>query len=151
MVTAGDLETRLRALEDRAELLTLFDLYLRVPDDNRWQREWLATIFTEDVVLNFGFALHEGLEGLAEFGRVAHARFERSHHVGANCVIKLDGDRANVHAKVIATHVPHLTMGGEYVIEAVRTGEGWRYQRVKLNVIWTAGITNAPDIAGAME
>lgn len=137
MADTGDLEARLSALEDRAELLALFDRYLRVPDDDRWERDWLATIFTDDVSLDFGFAAHEGLEGLDEFGRAAHARFERSHHVGANCFIELDGDRASVRANVIATHVPHLTIGGDYVIEAVRTANGWRYQRLKLNVIWT--------------
>ncbi|HKR88806.1 MAG TPA: nuclear transport factor 2 family protein [Phenylobacterium sp.] len=133
-----DFEVRLKELADRAELLALFDRYLRVPDEGRWERSWLETIFTEDVSLDYTLATHEGLDGLAEFGRAVHAQFELSHHFGANCLVKLDGDRASVRANMIATHVPDVSLGGHYLFEAVRTRGGWRCRRLKMNIVWSA-------------
>lgn len=133
-------------LTDRAELHELFNRYLRTPDEDRFDREWLESLFTDDITVDYTFVRHEGLEGMAKFARGFFSRFARVQHVGTNCLAEIDGDRAKVRANVIASHVPdaddptaRFTIGGAYDIDAVRTPKGWRYQTLNERIVWTSG------------
>ncbi|WP_329378937.1 Gfo/Idh/MocA family protein [Streptomyces sp. NBC_01716] len=69
---------------------------------------------------------------------------------GSNSTIHFEGDRAEVRAHLVATHVhhddegPHFTVGTYFDITAVRTPAGWRMARLACRVVWTAGKGLAP-------
>lgn len=152
----ASVSAQIRELTDRAELGDLFERYLITPDEDRFELEWLRTIFTEDVSVRYpGGAGHDGLDGLAMFGTQAMAQFDRTHHVTSNHLIDLGGDRASVRANLVATHVHsaadpwvHFVLGGYYAAEAIRTPEGWRFRELALHLVWTRSPANpsgAPD------
>jgi len=153
--------TSLRALVDRAEITALFDRFfvtLDTHDEATHDDDWYRTLFTEDVRLRFPIGGHDGVTGCADLETRAKGNWERTHHVGANYVMDIDGDHATLRAQVLATHVhfpsgngprPHFAMGGSYDAEAVRTGDGWRFRLVALHVVWTSGEPLTPDLGKA--
>jgi hypothetical protein len=156
MHSTGD--DRLGTFTDRAEITDLVNRYvitLDTHDELGCDDEWYRTIFTEDVKLEFPIGGYDGVPGLAGFQTAARAKWDRTHHVGTNCVVNLDGDHATVRAQVLGTHVhlrdqgteplPHFTVGGYYDAEAVRTTGGWRFRRLALHVVWTTGPGLAPQ------
>jgi hypothetical protein len=61
-------------------------------------------------------------------------------------VIEVDGDTATAQSYMPAIHVPdagnageHADIGGTYRCACVRTGEGWRFRSVAIEVWWSAG------------
>jgi hypothetical protein len=140
------LRAELHALSDRAEIAQLCDRYARHLDHGRESDSWLDTVFTDDVVLTFPMGAYKGMDGLAEFQRMARTTFERTHHISSNYSIVLDGDQAQVHAHLLAVHVrrraepsEHFMLGGHYQAQTVRTPRGWRIQRFTFDLVWTAG------------
>jgi hypothetical protein len=137
---------RLRELTDRAEVSELCDRYVLHLDKDRDNDDWLASVFTEDAHLIFPMGEYKGLDGLAAFQRMARDTFSRTHHLSSNHVIRLDGDRAEVRAHLMAVHVregaepgTHFDIGGHYEAAAVRTPAGWRLRRFVFDLVWHAG------------
>lgn len=152
------LRRQLTDLTDRQEIRDLVDRYvvtLDTHDDLACDDDWYRTIFTEDVHLEFPIGSYDRVAGLADFETAAKAKWDRTHHVSANCVVDLDGDRANVRAHFVGAHVhhpdgarppkDHFVVGGFYEIEALRTAAGWRFRRLRFNLVWTAGVGLEPD------
>jgi uncharacterized protein (TIGR02246 family) len=86
-----------------------------------------SELFTEDGVFDFTLAPPvQGREALRQF--VAGIPDDR-HHVTANEIIELDGDRATVRAYALVTKEspPVLSTMGEYRDELRRTEEGWLF------------------------
>ncbi|MGP3922542.1 nuclear transport factor 2 family protein [Streptomyces sp. 8N616] len=141
------LEEQIRKLVDRSEIAALIDRYvvlLDTQDEAGFDDSWPRSIFTENVRLSFPIGDHEGLDGVAEFHYQAKRKFDRTHHLASNYLIGLDGDRAGVRFHMLATHVhpgegPLFDIGGHYEGEAVRTAEGWRFQRWAFHLTWSAG------------
>lgn len=140
------LRIQVRLLGDRAEITELCDRYVMHLDKNRGNDSWFDSVFTDDVQLTFPMGEYKGMEGLAAFQQMARTTFERTHHIGSNHTIELDGDRAEIRAHLIAVHVPraeepatHFDIGGHYEAEAVRTAEGWRIRRFTFDLVWNAG------------
>ncbi|WP_455354484.1 nuclear transport factor 2 family protein [Streptomyces sp. SYSU K217416] len=148
------LRDRLRTLTDRAEIRDLFDRYVVSLDligerdyADDYDDDWFRTVFTEDARFVFPIGDHKGVEGFAAFQREARARWARTHHITANHVVDVDGDRAVIRAHQFATHVhpgspalgSHFDVGGCYEVRAVRTGEGWRFDDVAFHVVWATG------------
>lgn len=148
---AGDLAAlrhQVRELTDRAAISELIDRYvvlLDTQDENGFDESWPRTLFTEDVRLHFPIGTHEGIPGVAEFHHAAKQKFDRTLHLSANHVIRLDGDRAHVRFHLIATHVHHdggaplFDIGGHYTGEAVRTTAGWRFREWGFHLTWASG------------
>ena len=74
------------------------------------------------------------------------AVFCGTHHLSTNHAIHIDGDRANTRSYLQAIHLTdpddntqHHDVGGWYDNELVRTPDGWRFTRVELSFVWTAG------------
>jgi hypothetical protein len=74
------------------------------------------------------------------------AVFCGTHHMSTNHAIQIDGDRANTRSYLQAVHLTdpddntqHHDVGGWYDNELVRTPDGWRFTRVELSFVWTAG------------
>ncbi|MEU1185465.1 nuclear transport factor 2 family protein [Streptomyces sp. NPDC005820] len=140
------LTTQVRLLSDRAAIAELCDRYVRHLDKDRHNDDWFDAVFTDDVHLTFPMGEYKGVEGLADFQRMARTTFERTHHIGSNYTIELDGDRAGVRAHLTAVHVKrgeeptaHFDIGGHYEAEAVRTPAGWRIRRFVFDLVWSAG------------
>jgi len=145
---------QLRLLSDRAEIGDLLDRYIISVDgldEVRFDAAWARSIFTDGVVLEFPPGNHEGMEGIGEFHAEVMNRFEKTWHLSSNHLIEVHGDRATVRMTLTATHV-HLArtrlqrgddspfvVGDYFNGEVVRTPEGWRIRRMKLNVVWTLG------------
>jgi hypothetical protein len=151
---ANTVDARLSGLLDRSEIGELVDRYLITLDTAEFpdrDLEWYGRIFTDDVRLRFPIGERAGLVGLPEFQRTARLTWQVTHHVSANHVIDLDGDRARARAQLIGTHVDYDTstsgveqahrmdMGGYYDLTAVRTEVGWRIDSLDFAVSWTSG------------
>lgn len=139
------LPPQLGALLDRAEIQDLLDRYVVGTDERRFDDAWLQSIFTDDVVVEFPVG-SPGAEGLAAFTRQTMARWDRTLHLTSNHVIRLDGDRAAVRANLTATHVhrpddpgTHFRIGGVIDGETVRTADGWRLRRLRLQLVVDRG------------
>jgi hypothetical protein len=62
--------------------------------------------------------------------------------MGANHLIRLDGDRARCTSDVQASHVldgERCTLGGWYDTGLVRMADGWRIRSSRLEVTWREG------------
>lgn len=162
MHTRDDLDLlrgQVRQLMDRAEIGDLIDRFSRDLDDRTrdgrpFDPAWARGYFTEDAGVEYPVGSATGVEAVAALidGK-GMAPFQGSHHVTANHLIELDGDRAGVRFNLIATHVYRddqrrrrpedagdLFVAGDYYEgEVVRTERGWRFRRQTLHVVWTDG------------
>ncbi|MFG1922677.1 nuclear transport factor 2 family protein [Cryptosporangium sp. NPDC048952] len=139
-------------MNDHAEILELFGRYADIADLKEYS-ELPGLVFTDPVTLDF-----ESVAGIpvmtvplgdyVEILRASFAPFLATHHVISGHVVRIDGDRASIHAHVRAEHwVPggdRWLVVGFYDNEAVRTADGWRLSHVKL----TASHQENPHLAG---
>jgi hypothetical protein len=131
-MTAND---RLEAAADRLELAELLHRYAWAIDSGDWGL--LAQVFTEDAEADFssvgqyveGEATTRGRDAIVAWLRSALAPFPDVLHFLSNQLVELQGDRART---LTYMHVLHLPMGGIYHGEAVRTRDGWRLRRLRL-------------------
>ena len=135
---------RLQELADRADLTDLLAHQGRWLNERRFDDT--ASVFTDDATVTTPGGQAQGIEALTAHARRSHARFDRTQHVTSNVLIDLDGDRATVHANLIATFVsdatapePTFTLGERYHFEAVRTPQGWRFSAVDATPVWQSG------------
>ena len=116
-------------------------------------RDWprVQELFTDQVdvdysSLNGGVGQVVGAADLIAGWRENLGRLRATHHLIANHVVAITGDRATVAANVTATHVsadatgsPLWTVGGRYDVVARRTGGEWRIAGLTLTVRWVWG------------
>lgn len=157
----GALRAQVRGLVDRTEISDLIDRFARDLDDytlegRAFDVDWVRSYFTEDASVDYPPGSAKGAEDIAALidGK-GMAPFQRTHHVTTNHLLDFapDGDRASVRFNLIATHVyadearerlghepgARFTVGDYYEGEVVRTGEGWRFTRQTLHVVWIDG------------
>ncbi|MFD5869526.1 MULTISPECIES: nuclear transport factor 2 family protein [Actinomycetes] len=139
--------------QSTAEVAALLDAYLISLDDEILDAGWAKGLFTDDAVIEFPNARHQGADGLPAFHQKSLDAFARHQHLGSPAVVALEGeDRATLRANVIATHVHHLPAtapegtpaprfaAGTFVNGAARrTPEGWRLSSLSFRVVWTEG------------
>jgi len=126
---------RLAAATDRLELVELLHRYAWAIDSGDW--DLLAQVFTEDAEADFssmgeyveGESTTRGRAAIAAWLRRALAPFPGVLHFMSNQLVEVQGDRARTLAYM---HVLHMPMGGIYHGEALRTREGWRLRRLRL-------------------
>jgi len=117
------------------------------------RRDWalLHTFFTPDVEGDYGGGrpLH-GHEAGEAMCRQALEPLTVSQHLLGNFMVEVSGDTASSSCYLQAQHVKPGTPGGDNFIVAgtytdrlVRTADGWRIARRRLEVTWTAG---NPDV-----
>jgi hypothetical protein len=134
----------MQELTDRqaiTDLVSRLGLWL---DEKRFDAA--PTIFTEDVTAQTPGGTSSGIARVAEQARRNHAD-DRTQHVITNVLVDLDGDRAEVHANLIATFVPDAgapgdrrTLGQRYGFDAVRTAGGWRLCAVRVQRVWDSAV-----------
>lgn len=107
-------------------------------DEKDWER--LATCFVPDVtsVLAGGPEI-SGYGPLEEAVRMALGAYERTQHHIANVEAEIDGDEAELRANLIANHITgtsNFVVAGVYREKLVRTPQGWRISRHRLDSLW---------------
>ncbi|MGW6427394.1 nuclear transport factor 2 family protein [Nocardia sp. NPDC055053] len=132
------------------ENIELCSRYFRHLDLDRDRVDWLGEIFTEDVELLFPSGTISGLSEVREFQVRAAATFARSHHMGANYLVEIHGDIAEIRAHLTAAHIraesdlsAAFTMGGHFVATTVHTSKGWLINRFEFQVVWQQGAAPA--------
>lgn len=149
----ADLEARLRALEDRAAILSLKAYYAKCADDKYTDdhrrkpqdeidaitRRQVEATFTPDAVWDGGpqFGTREGREAIYDHLRSGGWNF--SLHYFVSPVITLDGDTA--HGSWMLWQPCTLTAGERAMLmsattedDYVRTPQGWRMQRMRFTL-----------------
>ena len=135
-MAGSDGNRELREMADRVALAELMHRYALAIDSADF--EALRAVFDADATVDFGSVGHyvEGASGVAGIDailgwlRAALAPFPDVLHFMSNHVIDLDGDLARVRTYM---HVMHMSMGGVYDAQAVRTPAGWRIRRFRLD------------------
>ncbi len=142
-IAPNDPQEQLRWLVDRAQISDVLIEYARCADAADWSA--MGELFTEDGSAVFAAGSFPGRAFGAAAG-AAMAIFSGTHHISTNHAIHIDGDRANTRSYLQATHITdptdnsqHADVGGWYDNELARTAEGWRFTRVELTFVWTAG------------
>lgn len=142
----AEIGARLRTLSDRWEITALCDRYARALDLGRHDDSWFDTVFTPDVELTFPMGTYAGAAGLSRFQEMSRGVFDGTFHLGGNYDIAVDGDQGQVHAHLMAVHVPdkdepdrHFAIGGHYQAAVVRSAAGWRISRFVFDLVWRAG------------
>jgi SnoaL-like domain len=140
-------QRELGELIDRERLLALVDHYVSTLDEPcSFDQDWARSLFTEDVRLEHEIALLEGIDEVAGAHSVVMARWERTFHFSSNHRIELDGERAHLTARLMAIHVhpgenpPDPLIAANLLdADAVRTSNGWRFERFAPRTIWRTG------------
>ncbi|WP_052682355.1 nuclear transport factor 2 family protein [Saccharothrix sp. ST-888] len=143
----------LGAYVERDAVAKLIDRYLAGLDDRVHDEEWVRSLFAENVRLVFPVGTREGIEGLGAYHAEVMGRFDRTVHLGSNYGITVQGDRAVFQFNLLCLHVlsdelhaerslaPGTTfeVAGRMSGEAVRTPAGWRFDLLRLEVVWAKG------------
>jgi uncharacterized protein (TIGR02246 family) len=147
----------LERLVDEAAIGALLLRFADRLDAKDW--EAYAATFADDGVFEIFGQQRVGREAIAAGPARDLTRFARTQHYSVNHVIAVSGDEADARASLLAVHIPdlsrpaeHADVGGVYHCTCLRTGEGWRFRHVRLEILWTAGTDfTAPDERSAEE
>lgn len=155
--------SEIRQLRDRNELLDLVDGYFFDSDRGRFDNAWAASVFTNDVEMVFPVTTHRGLDGIADVHQRAFDRYESTQHLPCSHIGTVTENEAVIRSSVLIFHV-HLAetreqrgddslfiVGHDIEARAVRTGLGWRIQRLGCKKIWHSGQPPAGLPGGAVS
>lgn len=134
-------ESKLRWLVDRAEIAELLVEYARCIDHRDWAG--LQATYAPEGVMDHGAAA-VGRDRVPELSELILKGVAASHHQTGAAAIEIDGDSARTYSHYLATHIGEGGRvirhgGGWYECELRRTGEGWRFTRVKATSGWREG------------
>jgi hypothetical protein len=136
----------LQALVDRTEIVELVGRYLASLDRARFDDDWARSLFIEDVEMTFPIGSHEGIDGLAEQHDKIMSKWDRTLHFSANHIVEVNGDEGTIRANLIGTHVHPEERGSEPLFvgellhgDLVRTEDGWRFSKVRMDLVWRVG------------
>ena len=143
----------IRELIERERVLALVDHYITTLDEpSTFDEDWARSLFTEDVRLEHEIAVLEGIEEVAAAHRMVMGRWERTVHFSTNHRIEFDGEHAHLTARLMAIHVhpgenpPNPLIAANCLdADAVRTSQGWRFERFAPRTLWRTG-QSAADI-----
>ena len=150
-----DLETRIRRLEDRAEISELVIKYAVGVDRRDWTM--FANLFTDPAYVDFsGLGGPAGTSPRAEVVAGISSvldGFTATQHLSPNHLIEFDDTdpgRAVCYSYMYAQHVLDGAADGEFYLlrgwyanHVVRTPDGWRIERLIQHVGWQEGNTGA--------
>ena len=144
-------QQELQQLVDRERIVGLVDHYVTTLDEPAtFDEDWARSLFTENVRLEHEIAVLEGIEEVAAAHRFVMGRWERTFHFSTNHRIQFDGERAHLTARLIAIHVhpgedppDPLIAANLLEADAVRTSDGWRFERFAPRTQWRSGMPAA--------
>jgi len=148
----GELEARIRRLEDRALISECVIKYAVAVDRNDW--EMFGDCFTDPVHTDYSEngmpAADLARAELAGIVRGALSRFPATQHLSPNHVIEFDesdADRAICHSYMYAQHQLEsgdvFLLRGSYENHMLRTADGWRIENLIQHVSWSDGTAQA--------
>lgn len=133
---------RLVDIQDCSETLTRYCRAVDWLDD-----ELLATVFTDDAQIDYGFFRGTGAE-FVPFLMGVERSFLRRWHLGGNVVVRVAGDHAEAESHcqagaVSAEGTVETTnlFGGRYLDALVRTADGWRISRRVFVLDWQHSVS----------
>ena len=131
---------------DRQEIEDLVNRYIHAIDLRGPDEKTARELFTDDVVQDFSPAVYTGIEHVAPVHKQFIDPWGPTLHRTTNHLVDIDGDRATVKAKFLATHLHReddpgviFHIGGDFFADAVRTPDGWRLSKIGLTVVFTEG------------
>lgn len=146
----------LQRLLDRQSIVDVTVAYCRALDHLDWNL--LGSCFAEDGVLDVGpWGVHHGRQAIVDLCRPLFPGFDRTQHIVANHVVRVDGDTASATCALVAEHLlraselggDQTTTRGIYHDELVRTADGWKIAHRRLEIVWREGNTVLFDEAFA--
>jgi hypothetical protein len=146
---SGDLEARVRAIEDRLAIQDVIIRYAHGVDGH--DDELVASCFTDDAEASFaGVPAGPGGPAIASFlaSTMGNPRVASTHRF-TNVAVTLDGDEADVRSSAVVYAVRgeplQLRLRGiTYRDRFVRTPAGWRIGHRVHAVSWEGGAENKP-------
>jgi len=138
----ADIESRLLSLEDKNAIEVLMATLCDAADGG-WDRapydvRAMTELFCDDAVIDAGTA--GSARGIAEIGRLIETCRSRrfAFHYLASPAIEVRGDDASGRWHLIALTIEQdgrqTMLGGILEDNFVRTGDGWRIQKMKLTI-----------------
>ena len=152
---AASLESRIRQLEDRAQISEQVIRYAMGVDRRDWAM--FAGCFTDPVYADFSGgsipAATVSRADLVERVSTALDGFTATQHISPNHVIEFDPadpDRATCYSYMYAQHLLQGSANGEFYLlrgsytnHMRRTADGWRIERIIQHRSWEDGNTGA--------
>ncbi|MGW1347457.1 nuclear transport factor 2 family protein [Kribbella sp. NPDC002412] len=128
----------MNAIADRLEIADLFAELARVLDEGT--PDELRNVYAKDVVVQSprGGEIR-GIDDVVAF--VAATDDAKTQHLHGNVVVTVDGDRAEASATQLVFffregEAPHHRAGVNARYTAVRTADGWRFDRATITPVW---------------
>jgi SnoaL-like protein len=141
-----DVQSELRLLADRVELVELLGRYLRRFDSRQIDDGVLRSIFTDDVIIEMPGLTHTGFDGLLEFQEWMLSLWQQTLTCTTDHVVEIHGDEATLRGNLLAGHVhrdddpgTHFHVGASLEADARRTNAGWRLTRFGVGRVWSQG------------
>ncbi|MGP3533213.1 nuclear transport factor 2 family protein [Microbacterium sp. RD1] len=121
-------EDRLQALADREEIRDVLAMYFRADDSGDW--DLLRECYHEDATDEHDGAYSGSIDGLIEWCKEwVPKQFRSWLHLGAQSLIDLHGDTADVESYAVALHKTHPDARGK-VFDVVAAGRFYdRFER----------------------
>lgn len=144
--------------DDHAQITNLLSHYSWLI--NFPPRDDLSSVFTEDAVMELPELGHTTTGGHAAIAKmikdIADHQDYLKHHV-TNTQIKVQGDKAMARCYLFGAigrkGTPggdHMTEGGRYYDQLIRTSGGWRIKKRTIYLDWTAGNVEVANVKGTV-
>jgi hypothetical protein len=147
--------TQVQELADRVEITDIINRY--AVGVMNGDGKLLASLFSEDAYLDYGFALVEGNDDIEKYfsGTLASVESSRSKQVAldhkvistpvmSNVMIDLHGDTAHAESMCLAIHAGTrgadglvIVRGTRNIDDLTRTKQGWKISRREHVHLWT--------------
>lgn len=145
-------EAALQRLIDESELKNLVLALTRALDEREFGA--LPALYTDDGAIELGGRVHRGRQAIIDAPEhFLGANYEATYHHVGQIHVDIDGDEAKLSAYVVAYHLPnaaepmrHQDGGGKINADARRTGDGWRFTNVRLDVVFLQGEPLSIDV-----
>jgi hypothetical protein len=144
-------DARLQQLLDEKEIVDVMNAYTTALDTRNW--EMLEATMAPDGQADFGNLAGVGVletpQALVELCRRSLQDLRATQHLQGNYLVKVDGDTAEAHCYLQASHFQEGLPGGDsFIVYAkyhdkfVRTENGWRIKHRDLDTISASGNMN---------
>ena len=151
-----DDSTKLQLLLDRAAIGDRVNRYALAIDTRDWVM--LRTCFTDEIEVQMDWWEPRGPRTTRADDFVAGVKqlagFRATQHISSNHVIEIDGDSARCLSYLHGMHylpndqgANYFLLGGYYENDLLRTDDGWKIRRCKLNATWQAGSRHVFNLA----
>ena len=144
-----DLQAEMTRLIDRAAITELVDRYAKLFDDRTFSTT-LPSLFTDDAYVELPSGSHRGLDGMDKVHEKVMSPFGPTQHLFTNTLVDITGERASFRTNTYVTHTVlnatesaeqgiYFLAGGTLTGTVLREPQGWRFEKVVLDVIWRQG------------